>query len=115
MKIKALWGFVGNVALLGEGVESSKVTRGQVFEDADDEYAHTLIGKQLAVEVGSDGKSKILKPKETKPATPAEKKAAAEKAAAEDEANRLEAERLEAERLEAERLEAEQKALAETK
>jgi hypothetical protein len=109
MKIKALWGFVGNAALLGEGVESAKVTRGQVFEDADDEYAHTLIGKQLAVEVGGDGKPKILKPKESKPATPAEKKAAAE------EANRLEAERLEAERLEAERLEAEQKALAETK
>ncbi|SEU03050.1 hypothetical protein [Pseudomonas graminis] len=115
MKIKALWGFVGNAALLGEGVESAKVKRGQVFEDADDEYAHTLIGKKLVVEVGGDGKSKILKPKETKPATPAEKKAAAEKAAAEEEANRLEAERLESERLEAERLEAEQKALAETK
>ncbi|MCK8669295.1 hypothetical protein M1M11_30910 [Pseudomonas azerbaijanoccidens] len=74
MKIKALWGFVGNAALLGAGVESPKVTRGQVFEDADDEYAHTLLGKQLVVELGADGKPKVSKPKDSKPAAPKENK-----------------------------------------
>jgi len=81
MHIKALWGFVGNADLLG--ADSPKVKRGQEFENADDEYAHTLLGKGLAVEVGANGKPRVAKPKETKPAAPNEDKAAAEKAAAE--------------------------------
>lgn len=119
MKIKAKWGFVGNADLLK--ADSPKVKRGQVFEDADDEYAYTLIGKGLAEEVGAIGKSKSAKPNETKPSTPAEKKAEAERLQAEKaEAERLEAEKAEAERLaaekaEAERLEAEEKAKKETK
>ena len=80
MHIKALWGFVGNADLLG--AESPKVKRGQEFEKADDEYAHTLLGKGLAVEVDANGKPKVVKPKETKPAAPKEDKAAADKAAA---------------------------------
>lgn len=45
MKIKALWGFIGNATLLG--AESAKVVSGQVFDNADDEYGHTLVGKGL--------------------------------------------------------------------
>lgn len=67
MKIKALWGFVGDVKKLG--AESSKVKAGQLFDDVDDEYAHTLIGKGLAEEVGADSK-----PKSTKGAAPKENK-----------------------------------------
>lgn len=80
MHIKALWGFVGNAELLG--ADSAKVKRGQEFEKADDEYAHTLLGKGLAVEVDATGKSRLAKPKETKPAAPKDDKAAAEKEAA---------------------------------
>jgi hypothetical protein len=72
MKIKILWGFVGNGLLLGG--DSNKVKAGTAFEEADDEYAHTLIGKGLAVEVDGNGKSKLTKPKGTKPGTPAENK-----------------------------------------
>lgn len=72
MHIKALWGFVGNAELLG--ADSTKVKRGQEFEKADDEYAHTLLGKGLAVEVGDDGKNRATKPKETKPTAPKEAK-----------------------------------------
>lgn len=43
MKIKILWGFVGNGALLGG--TSNKVKAGETFDEADDEYAHALIGK----------------------------------------------------------------------
>lgn len=67
MKIKAKWGFVGDAAKLG--AESAKVKAGQVFEDADDEYAHILIGKGLAEEVNEKAK-----PKEAKPAAPKEAK-----------------------------------------
>jgi len=70
MKIKALWGFVGNPELLG--ADSSKVTRGQEFDKADDEYAHILIGKGLAAELDANGKPKLAKPKNTKPAAPNE-------------------------------------------
>ncbi|AID83539.1 MULTISPECIES: DUF7302 family protein [Pseudomonas] len=63
MKIKALWGFVGDAKKLG--AESAQVRAGQVFEEVDDEYAHVLIGKGLAAEVGEQ-----TKPKETKPAAP---------------------------------------------
>lgn len=80
MKIKILWGFVGNGALLG--ASSNKIKAGESFDDADDEYAHTLVGKGLAVEVDANGKPRVAKPKETKPAAPKEDKAAAEKAAA---------------------------------
>lgn len=72
MKIRALWGFVGNAALLK--TDSSKVKRGQVFDDADDEYSHTLIGKGLAVELDANDKPRVAKPKETKPASPKEDK-----------------------------------------
>ena len=74
MKIKAIWGFVGNGALLGH--DSNKVKAGAVFEDVDDEYAHTLIGKNLAVELDGNGKPRLFKPKETKPAAPNDDKAA---------------------------------------
>lgn len=79
MKIKTLWGFVGNGLLLG--ADSNKIKAGVMFDEANDEYAHTLIGKGLAVEVDASGKPRLVKPKETKPAAPKEDKAAAEKAA----------------------------------
>lgn len=72
MKIRALWGFVGNANLLK--AESPKVKRGQVFDDVDDEYAYTLVGKGLVEELGADGKSKVTKPKDSKPAAPKETK-----------------------------------------
>lgn len=72
MKIKALWGFVGNAALLG--AESASVKAGQEFDEVDDEYAHTLIGKGLAVELEADGKPKTAKPKDNKSAKPNENK-----------------------------------------
>ncbi len=72
MKIKALWGFVGNADLLK--TNSPKVTRGQVFEDADEEYGYTLVGKGLVEELGADGKPKVARPKESKPAAPKETK-----------------------------------------
>lgn len=75
MKIRTLWGFEGNAAKLG--TDSDRVRAGVVFDEADDEYAHVLIGKGLAVEVGGSA------PKENKQVSAAEKKAAAEKAAAE--------------------------------
>ena len=81
MKIKAIWGFVGNGALLGH--DSNKVKAGAVFEEADDEYAHTLIGKNLAVELDANGKPRLYKPKESKPAAPREDKETAERLAAE--------------------------------
>jgi len=72
MKIKALWGFVGNAELLGAG--SPKVKRGQEFENADDEYAHVLLGKGLVEELDANGKPKVAKPKEGKPVSPKEAK-----------------------------------------
>ena len=84
MKIKILWGFVGNGLLLG--ADSNKIKAGVTFDEADDEYAHTLIGKGLAVEIDASGKPRLAKPKETKPAVPKEDKAGADKAAAEKEA-----------------------------
>lgn len=62
MKVKALWGFVG---------QAGQVRRGQEV-DVDAEYGHTLIGKGLAEEVGP--KKSAVSPKETKPATAAETK-----------------------------------------
>jgi hypothetical protein len=72
MKIKALWGFTGSADLLK--AESAKVKRGQVFDEADDEYSYTLIGKGLVEEIGDDGKPKVTKPKGSKPAAPKESK-----------------------------------------
>lgn len=89
MKIKILWGFVGNGALLG--ASANKIKAGEIFDEADDEYAYTLIGKGLAVEVDANGKPRVAKPKETKPAGPKDDKAAAEKAAAEKAAAEKEA------------------------
>ncbi|UOF22035.1 hypothetical protein [Pseudomonas syringae] len=98
MKIRTLWGFEGNAAKLG--AESDRVRAGVVFAEADDEYAHVLIGKGLAVEVGGSA------PKENKQVSAAEKKAAAEKAAAEKAA----AEKAAAEKAQAEKAEAEKDA-----
>ncbi len=81
MNIKALWGFVGNAELLG--ADSPKVKSGQEFQNVDEEYAHVLLGKGLAVELDANGNPKVAKPKNTKPTAPEENKAAAEKAAAE--------------------------------
>lgn len=106
MKIRTLWGFEGDPTKLG--VAFARIRAGEGLEDVEDEYAHGLIGKGLAVQV-TDGAA----PKETKPATAAEKKAAAEKAAAEKAAaEKAEQERLkeQAEKDEADRLEAEEKA-----
>lgn len=72
MKIKAIWGFVGNAALLG--AESSSVKAGQVFDEVDDEYAHTLIGKGLAEEVDADGKTKAPVPRQSRSTAPRENK-----------------------------------------
>ncbi|PBP42859.1 hypothetical protein CCL11_15010 [Pseudomonas syringae] len=72
MKVRALWGFVGDADLLK--AESAKVKRGEVFDDVNDEYAHTLVGKGLVEELGADGKPKITKAKESKPAKPGENK-----------------------------------------
>ena len=80
MKIKILWGFVGNGELLG--ADSNKVKAGTVFDEVDDEYAHALIGKGLAAEIGDDDKPRLTKPKETKSAAPKEGKATAGKEAA---------------------------------
>jgi len=113
MKIKILWGFVGNGGLLG--ASSNKIKAGESFDDADDEYAYTLIGKGLAVEVDANGKPRVAKPKETKPTVPKEDKAAAEKAAAEKAAAEKEAaDRAAAEKADAEKASAE-KAAAEAK
>ncbi|WP_438308412.1 hypothetical protein ACIZ1P_04645 [Pseudomonas guariconensis] len=113
MKIKILWGFVGNGALLK--ADSNKIKAGKTFDDADDEYAYTLIGKGLAVEVDANGKPRTAKPKETKPAAPKEDKAAAEKAAAEQAAAEKEAaDKAAAEKAAAEKAAAE-KAAAEAK
>ncbi len=109
MKIKILWGFVGNGALLGGTV--NKIKAGEVFDDADDEYAYTLIGKGLAVEVDANGKPRVAKPKETKPVAPKDDKAAAEKAAAE----KAVAEKEAAEKEAAEKAAAEKAAAAEAK
>lgn len=84
MKIKTLWGFVGNGLLLG--ANSNKIKAGVTFDEADDEYAHTLIGKGLAVEVDANGKPRLAKPKETKPAAPKEDKASAPEKDAADKA-----------------------------
>ncbi|RMV69180.1 hypothetical protein [Pseudomonas coronafaciens] len=67
MKIRTLWGFEGNAAKLG--TDSDRVRAGVVFDEAEDEYAHVLIGKGLAEEV--DGKTA---PKTNKQAKPEENK-----------------------------------------
>jgi hypothetical protein len=66
MKIKVLWGFCGDVEKLGPDTNGDKVSltrAGQVFEHAEDEYAHTLIGKALVQQLGDAA------PASTKPAT----------------------------------------------
>lgn len=78
MKIKALWGFIGNATLLS--ANSARVVSGQVFDNADDEYAHTLVGKGLVEEVDEDSKPKGRKaaaPKSGGSAAPSENKATA--------------------------------------
>lgn len=72
MKIKALWGVAGNATLLG--ADSSSVKAGQVFDEVDDEYGHTLIGKGLAEEVDGEGQTKASAPKQSKAAAPKENK-----------------------------------------
>ncbi|MFI8572108.1 hypothetical protein ACIGEO_11370 [Stenotrophomonas bentonitica] len=65
MKIRTKWGFIGNAVKLN--ADSNLVKAGQTF-DADDEYAHTLIGKGLAVAVEVDAGAKGNK--EAKPNAP---------------------------------------------
>lgn len=65
MKIKVLWGFCGDVEKLGpdtNGDSRSPTRAGQVFENVEDEYAYTLIGKGLVQQF--DGAA----PAATKPA-----------------------------------------------
>lgn len=65
MKIKVLWGFCGDVEKLGpdtNGDSRSPTRAGQVFENVEDEYAYTLIGKGLVQQF--DGAA----PATTKPA-----------------------------------------------
>ena len=55
MKIKVLWGFCGDVEKLGPDTNGDKVSltrAGQVFENVENEYAHTLIGKALVQQLG---------------------------------------------------------------
>lgn len=66
MKIRALWGFVGNVDELKN--QTGQVRAGEEF-DVSDEYGHTLKGKGLVAEV--DG---TTKPKSDKQAAPKETK-----------------------------------------
>ncbi|MEN5111293.1 hypothetical protein ABE521_20840 [Pseudomonas sp. TWI672] len=113
MKIKILWGFVGNGALLG--ATSNKIKAGETFDEADDEYAYSLIGKGLAVEVDSNGKPRAAKPKETKPAAAKEEKTSAEKAEAEKAAAEKEAAEKAAAEKEAADKAAAEKAAAEAK
>lgn len=113
MKIKIEWGFVGRGELLG--ATTNQIKAGEVFEDANEEYAHILIGKGLAVEVDASGKPRTAKPKETKPAAPKDDKAAAEKAAAEKAAAEKEASEKEAAEKAAAEKAAAEKAAAETK
>lgn len=68
MKIKALWGFVGDAKKLR--AQSGRVRAGEEFDVSDEEYAHGLIGKGLAVAV--DGKA--AQAKSTKQAAPKENK-----------------------------------------
>ncbi len=66
MKIKVLWGFCGDVEKLGpdtNGDKASLTRAGQVFENVENEYAHTLIGKALVQQLGEAA------PASTKPAT----------------------------------------------
>ena len=66
MKIKVLWGFCGDVDKLGPDTNGDKVSltrAGQVFENVENEYAHTLIGKALVQQLGDAA------PTSTKPAT----------------------------------------------
>lgn len=72
MKIKILWGFVGDAAKLK--TTNPHVRAGEVFDDVDPEYAHLLIGKGLAAEHdGKDGGAEGGK-KATKQVTPTENK-----------------------------------------
>jgi len=76
MKIKTKWGFIGNALLLN--ADSNVVKAGRTF-DADDEYAHTLIGKGLAVAVELDASAKGNK--EAKPSAPQKSNAEGDKQA----------------------------------
>lgn len=76
MKIKTKWGFIGNAVKLN--ADSNVVKAGQTF-DADDEYAHTLIGKGLAVPVEDDAAAKGNK--EAKPSAPPKANAEGDKQA----------------------------------
>ena len=71
MKIKAKWGFIGNALLLG--AQSSKVTAGQTFDNVDEEYGHTLVGKGLAEQASDEAKprtSRQTAPRTARPAGP---------------------------------------------
>lgn len=65
MKIKALWGFIGNADKLK--ADSATVHVGDTFDNVDKEYASVLIGKGLAEEW--DGKAAPKSNKQAKPAS----------------------------------------------
>lgn len=82
MKIKVLWGFIGDADKLKS--DSRQVRKGQVFDDVEAEYAHLLIGKGLAAEVKSEPSSNkqanspasnLPAPSKGSPAAPAGNKA----------------------------------------
>lgn len=66
MKIRALWGFVGDKAELKN--DSGAARAGQEFE-VGEEYGHALIGKGLAADASS-----TVEPKSKKPVAPKETK-----------------------------------------
>jgi len=59
MKIKAQWGFIGDATRLGHG--SGRVRAGEVFDNADGEYAHMLIGKGLVSAVDAEEQPSVDK------------------------------------------------------
>lgn len=75
MKIKALWGFIGNADKLKTKVVT--VRRGDTFNDVDREYGMTLVGKGLAEEVGA--KAAPDSDKQAKPSKPAKAHAGSDK------------------------------------
>lgn len=75
MKIRTLWSFDGDAEKLKH--DSARIPAFTVFQDVDKDYAHQLIGKGLAEEVGGD--SKQAAPKENKQAKPKENKGKADK------------------------------------
>ncbi|MGV8944668.1 hypothetical protein [Thermomonas sp.] len=77
MKIKALWGFVGNAEKLN--ADSATIRAGDTFDDVDKDYAMALIGKGLAEAM--DGKAAPKADKQAKPDVPVKAAASSNKQA----------------------------------